>query len=36
MIVEPVKIEQSVTRKIRETKELEELLNWFLEENQKR
>jgi len=36
MIVEPLKIDESVNRKIRETKELEELLDWFLEENQKR
>jgi len=33
MISEPVKIEESVTRKIKETKELEELLDWFLKEN---
>jgi len=36
MISEPVKIEESVNRKIRETKELEELLDWFLREKQKR
>jgi len=36
MTVEPVKIEESVNRKIRETKELEELLDWFLRGKQKR
>jgi len=36
MIVEPAKIEEITNKKIRETKELEELLNWFLQENQKR
>ena len=30
---EPVKIEESVMKKIRETEELEELLDWFLREN---
>jgi len=33
MFSEPLKIEENVARKIRETKELEELLNWFLQEN---
>jgi hypothetical protein len=33
MMSEPVKINENVTRKIRETKELEELLDWFLKGN---
>jgi len=30
---EPLKIDEIANKKIRETKELEELLNWFLQEN---
>jgi len=36
MTVEPVKIEEITNKKIKETKELEELLDWFLREKQKR
>jgi len=36
MMSDPVKIEEITNKKIKETKELEELLDWFLREKQKR